>query len=138
MSCCCNINNSSPCTIDEAVKNALTVGGVTAAIRTGGLAHQDNSTYPIMVLEVLNPTNPRNVCSCVQCDGSLQIRIFSTSKVQGIDLANQATAVIKGESYESKSGNFNVIRATPPNQLELPDGLFLTRVNAPLVIWVPK
>ena len=138
MSCCCDINVNSPCTIDEAVKNALVVGGVTATIRTGGLAHQDNSTYPILVLELLNPTNPRNVCSCVQYDAILQGRIFSTSKVQGIDLANQATAVIKGESYESKAGNFKVNQATPPNQLELPDGLFLTRVNCSLVIWVPK
>ncbi len=138
MSCCCEINVNSPCTIDEAVKNALQVGGVTATIRTGGLAHQDNSTYPIMVLELLNPTNPRNVCSCVQWNSTLSLRAFSTSKEQGVDLANQATAILKDASLESQSGNILIIRATPPSQLQLEDELFLTRVNLQLVIWLPK
>lgn len=136
---CCSIDTLSPCTIDEAIKNALVTGGVTSTIRTGGLAHQDSGvSYPIMVLELLNPTNPRPVCGCVQHEAVLQIRIFGTTKIQGVTLANQATTLLKGVTLESQSGNFRMWRATPPVQLELPDGLFLTRVNMSLSIWTPQ
>lgn len=138
MSCCCLFNENSPCTIDEAVKNTLVTGGVTATIRTGGMAHQESSTYPIMILEVLNPTNPRLSCECVQWDSVLSMRVFSVSKEQGINLANQAAPLVKNKCIDSKAGNFRVVRSSPPAQLELSDELFLTRVNMALVVFVPK
>lgn len=137
MTCCCLLNENSPCTIDESIKVSLVDGGVTAPIYAGALAHS-HSGPPYMVLELLNPTNPRLDCECLRYDSILQIRIYTTVKQEGVSLAKQAIAILKAAAIESQVANARLFRSTPATQVHIPDGVFLTRVNASLVVWSPK
>jgi len=139
VSCCCTINNESPCTIDEAVKTILVNEGLLASIHSGALAHQDDQNWPVIVFELLDPSIPKSNGCCWQSDVTLQMRVYTTSKVAGVQLAQEVYGILKPiQPIESLAGNFNIFRHTIPRQLELPDGIFMTRVNYALVVWTPK
>ena len=136
MSCCCDINTNSPCSIDEAVKTLLVDEGVTAALYAGGLG---SGEYPSAVFEVLQPSEGRSSGCCYQHTAVLQARIYATSSQAATDLSNDITTILKSQSsIESQVGNFRVRANTVPTTIRLPDKLFLTRVNYSLVIWTPK
>ncbi len=139
MSCCCDINTESPCTIDEAVKTILVNEGVLASIHSGALAHQDEQNWPVMVFEMLEPSVPVSNGCCWQSDVTLQLRVYTTTKVAGVQLAQEVYGILKPlEPIQSLAGNFIIFRQTIPQQQDLPDGIFMTRVNYRLVVWTPK
>lgn len=139
MTCCCYINELSPCTVDEAVKMALIDGGIATPIHTGGLAHQDGTDWPLVVLELLQPTSAVSNGCCWQYTASLKASVYSTTKQDGISLAKEVQRVLKANQImESQVGNVVVFRSTLPQQVTLPDGIFITRAIFSLVIYTPK
>lgn len=139
MSICCDINSDSPCTIDEAVKTVLVNAGILASIYSGALAHQDEQNWPVIVFELLQPSLAVSNGCCWQHEAVLQGRVYSTTKLEGVQLAQTVYQTLKAsEPIESLTGNFIIFRHTIPQQLELPDGIFMTRVNYSLVIYTPK
>jgi hypothetical protein len=139
MTLCCDINSDSPCTIDEAVKTALVDAGVLASIHSGALVHQDEKNWPVIVFELLQPSLGKPNGCCLQFEAVLQMRIYSTTKREGVELAGTVLSVLKDrQPLQSLSGNFMVFKHTIPQQLELPDGIFMTKANYSLVIVTPK
>lgn len=139
MTICCDINSDSPCTIDEAVKTVLVDAGVLASIYSGALAHQDEQNWPVIVFELLQPTLGKSNGCCWQHEAVLQARIYATTKREGVELAQTVLQALKAaEPIQSLTGNFIIFKHTIPQQLELPDGIFMTRVNYSLVIVTPK
>ena len=56
-----------------------------------------------------------------------------------MELAGTVLSVLKDrQPLQSLSGNFMVFKHTIPQQLERPDGIFMTKANYSLVIVTPK